>query len=58
LLFSAKALEEKLFHKKEVKYLSFGSESALIGASLTDENLGKIVIANNQASNIFGYSKN
>jgi len=30
----------------------------LIGASLTDENLGKIVIANNQASNVFGYSKN
>ena len=45
-------------HKKEIKYLSFGSESALIGASLTDDTLGKIVIANNQASNIFNYSKN
>lgn len=58
LEYSAKALEEKLLHKKEIKYLSFGSESALIGASLTDENLGKIVIANNQASNVFNYSKN
>jgi PAS domain S-box-containing protein len=57
LEYSAKALEEKLLHKKEIKYLSFGSESALIGASLTDESLGKIVIANNQASNIFNYSK-